>query len=58
MLGLVDRSIACYEEGLKIQIGALGETDPRVGETCRYLAEAHVQAMQFDEAEKLWQADS
>ncbi|CAM8901084.1 unnamed protein product [Rhodiola kirilowii] len=53
MLGLVDRSIACYEEGLKIQIGALGETDPRVGETCRYLAEAHVQAMQFDEAEKL-----
>lgn len=35
MLGLVDRSIECYEEGLKIQIEALGETDPRVGETCR-----------------------
>ncbi|KAK7839433.1 protein kinesin light chain-related 1 [Quercus suber] len=37
MLGQVDRSIACYEEGLKIQIEALGETDPRVGETCRCL---------------------
>ena len=36
MLGLVDRSIACYEEGLKIQIEALGDTDPRVGETCRF----------------------
>lgn len=35
MLGQVDRSIACYEEGLKIQIEVLGETDPRVGETCR-----------------------
>lgn len=35
MLGQVDRSIKCYEEGLKIQIEALGETDPRVGETCR-----------------------
>ncbi|KAK4796458.1 hypothetical protein SAY86_028784 [Trapa natans] len=53
MLGQVDRSIECYEEGLKIQIGALGETDPRVGETCRYLAEAQVQAMQFDKAEEL-----
>ncbi|XP_015896058.2 protein KINESIN LIGHT CHAIN-RELATED 1 [Ziziphus jujuba] len=53
MLGQVDRSISCYEEGLKIQIDALGETDPRVGETSRYLAEAHVQAMQFDRAEEL-----
>lgn len=35
MLGQVDRSISCYEEGLKIQIEALGETDPRVGETSR-----------------------
>lgn len=35
MLGQVDRSIECYEEGLKIQIEALGDTDPRVGETCR-----------------------
>ncbi|XP_030500435.1 protein KINESIN LIGHT CHAIN-RELATED 1 [Cannabis sativa] len=53
MLGQVDRSISCYEEGLKIQIESLGDTDPRVGETSRYLAEAHVQAMQFDRAEEL-----
>ncbi|XP_023512117.1 protein KINESIN LIGHT CHAIN-RELATED 1-like [Cucurbita pepo subsp. pepo] len=53
MLGQIERSIGCYEEGLKIQIEALGETDPRVGETCRYLSEAHVQAMQFDRAEEL-----
>ncbi|XP_059275014.1 protein KINESIN LIGHT CHAIN-RELATED 1-like [Lycium ferocissimum] len=53
MLGQLDRSIECYKDGLKIQIEALGDTDPRVAETCRYLAEAHVQAMQFDEAENL-----
>ncbi|XP_043717141.1 protein KINESIN LIGHT CHAIN-RELATED 1-like [Telopea speciosissima] len=53
MLGQLDKSIACYDAGLKIQMEALGESDPRVAETCRYLAEAHVQGMQFDEAEKL-----
>ncbi|XP_052210247.1 protein KINESIN LIGHT CHAIN-RELATED 1 [Diospyros lotus] len=53
MLGQLDRSIECYKQGLKIQMEALGDTDPRVAETCRYLAEAHVQAMQFDEAENL-----
>ncbi|KAF5460519.1 hypothetical protein F2P56_020383 [Juglans regia] len=53
MLGQVDKSIVSYEEGLKIQIEALGESDPRVGETCRYLSEAHVQAMEFDRAEEL-----
>ncbi|PSR91417.1 Protein KINESIN LIGHT CHAIN-RELATED like [Actinidia chinensis var. chinensis] len=53
MLGQLDRSIDCYKEGLKIQMESLGESDPRVAETCRYLAEAHVQAMQFDEAENL-----
>ncbi|PHT92193.1 hypothetical protein T459_00075 [Capsicum annuum] len=53
MLGQLDRSIECYKDGLKIQMEALGDTDPRVAETCRYLAEAHVQAMQFDEAENL-----
>lgn len=37
MLGQVDRSIGCYEEGLKIQIEALGDKDPRVVETCRFL---------------------
>ncbi|KAJ4825829.1 Protein KINESIN LIGHT CHAIN-RELATED 1 [Turnera subulata] len=53
MLGRLDRSISCYKSGLRIQIEALGDSDPRVAETCRYLAEAYVQAMQFDEAEKL-----
>ncbi|XP_072981301.1 protein KINESIN LIGHT CHAIN-RELATED 1 [Typha angustifolia] len=53
MLGRLDQSIACYAKGLQIQMEALGENDPRVAETCRYLAEAHVQALQFDEAEKL-----
>ncbi|KAG8382538.1 hypothetical protein BUALT_Bualt05G0087800 [Buddleja alternifolia] len=53
MLGQLDRSIESYKEGLKIQMEALGDNDPRVAETCRYLAEAHVQAMQFDDAENL-----
>ncbi|XP_057518951.1 protein KINESIN LIGHT CHAIN-RELATED 1 [Amaranthus tricolor] len=53
MLGQLDKSIECYNNGLKIQIQTLGESDPRVAETCRYLAEAHVQTMQFNEAEKL-----
>ncbi|XVF33140.1 hypothetical protein REPUB_Repub17cG0142700 [Reevesia pubescens] len=53
MMGLLDRSIKCYESGLRIQIEALGFSNPRVAETCRYLAEAHVQAMQFNEAENL-----
>lgn len=35
MLGRVDRAIACYTEGLKTQMQALGDTDPRVVETCR-----------------------
>ncbi|GLU00838.1 hypothetical protein SLE2022_181770 [Rubroshorea leprosula] len=53
MMGQLDCSIMSYESGLKIQIEALGDSDLRVAETCRYLAEAHVQAMQFDEAENL-----
>ncbi|KAF6136183.1 hypothetical protein GIB67_001592 [Kingdonia uniflora] len=69
-LGQLDRSIAAYDAGLKVQMETLGETDPRVAETCstvelpvknlnlsvqngRYLAEAQVQAMQFEEAEIL-----
>ncbi|XP_031103618.1 protein KINESIN LIGHT CHAIN-RELATED 3-like [Ipomoea triloba] len=55
MLGQVENSIICYTTGLGIQRQVLGDNDPRVGETCRYLAEAHVQALQFDEAEKLCQ---
>lgn len=34
-MGLLDRSIWCYESGLKIQVEALGDWDPRVAETCR-----------------------
>lgn len=53
MLGQIENSILCYTAGLEIQRQVLGEKDPRFGDSCRYLAEAHVQAMQFDEAEKL-----
>lgn len=53
MLGQIENSILFYSAGLEIQRQVLGEKDPRFGETCRYLAEAHVQAIQFDEAEKL-----
>ncbi|GAB2289543.1 hypothetical protein Dimus_023853 [Dionaea muscipula] len=55
MLGQLENSILCYTRGLEVQTHVLGEKDPRAGETCRYLAEAHIQAMQFDEAEKLCQ---
>ncbi|KAF8408268.1 hypothetical protein HHK36_007417 [Tetracentron sinense] len=55
MLGQLENSILSYAMGLEVQRQVLGAMDPRVGETCRYLAEAHVQALQFDEAEKLCQ---
>ncbi|XP_062026509.1 protein KINESIN LIGHT CHAIN-RELATED 3 [Rosa rugosa] len=55
MLGQLENSLAHYTTGLEIQKQILGETDPRVGETCRYLAEAHVQALQFEEAQRLCQ---
>lgn len=55
MMGQIENSILCYTAGLEIQRQFLGETDPRVAETCRYVAEAHVQALQFDEAQKLCQ---
>ncbi|XP_047331895.1 protein KINESIN LIGHT CHAIN-RELATED 3-like [Impatiens glandulifera] len=51
MLGQLENSIHCYTTGLEVQKRVLGENDARVGETYRYLAEAHVQALQFDEAE-------
>ncbi|KAK9926892.1 hypothetical protein M0R45_024100 [Rubus argutus] len=55
MLGKLENSLTHYTTGLEIQKQVLGEADPRVGETCRYLAEAHVQALQFDEAQRLCQ---
>ncbi|KAK4264329.1 hypothetical protein QN277_025526 [Acacia crassicarpa] len=55
MLGQLENAVTYYTKGLEVQKQILGETDQRVGETCRYLAEAHVQALQFDEAERLCQ---
>lgn len=55
MLGQLENSTHCYKLGLEVQRQVIGEMDPRVAETCRYLAEAHVQALQFDEAEKYCQ---
>ncbi|KAJ4829081.1 Protein KINESIN LIGHT CHAIN-RELATED 3 [Turnera subulata] len=55
MLGQLENATRCYTTGLEVQKQVLGDTDPRVGETCRYLAEAHVQALQFDEAQKVCQ---
>ncbi|MCO5580455.1 hypothetical protein L7F22_034323 [Adiantum nelumboides] len=55
LTGKGEESLAAYCTGLEVQRGALGEKDPRVGETCRYLAEAHAQALQFDKAEQLCQ---
>uniref|UniRef100_A0A2P2JRZ2 Kinesin light chain n=1 Tax=Rhizophora mucronata TaxID=61149 RepID=A0A2P2JRZ2_RHIMU len=55
MLGQLENSTKCYTTGLDVQKQVLGDVDPRVGDTCRYLAEAHVQALQFDEAERFCQ---
>ncbi|CAK7328931.1 unnamed protein product [Dovyalis caffra] len=55
MLGQLENSTNCYSTGVEVQKEVLGETDPRVGETCRYLAEAHVQALQFDDAQRVCQ---
>lgn len=55
MLGQLENSIMCYTKGLEVQRMVLGVTDPRVGETCRYVAEANFQALRFDEAERLCQ---
>ena len=55
MLGQLENSIICYNKGLEVQRKVLGATDPRVGETCRYVAEANFQALHFDEAERLCQ---
>ncbi|MED6106010.1 Protein KINESIN LIGHT CHAIN-RELATED 3 [Stylosanthes scabra] len=55
MLGQIKNAISYYSAGLELQEHVLGDTDPRVGETCRYVAEANVQAFQLDEAERLCQ---
>ncbi|XP_071693162.1 protein KINESIN LIGHT CHAIN-RELATED 2-like [Rutidosis leptorrhynchoides] len=55
MIGNYENSILCYTAGLEIQRQVLGETDARFAETCRYVAEAHVQGLQFDDAKRLTQ---
>ncbi|XP_028778591.1 protein KINESIN LIGHT CHAIN-RELATED 2 isoform X2 [Neltuma alba] len=55
MMGHMENSISFYTQGLKIQTQALGETDPRLGDTFRYVAEAHFEALQFEEAKYLCQ---
>ncbi|KAH7372489.1 hypothetical protein KP509_17G006700 [Ceratopteris richardii] len=55
LLGRGDDALAAYHVGLEVQKKALGEMHPHVGETCRYVAEAHTQAMQFDKAKELCQ---
>ncbi|KAK4272097.1 hypothetical protein QN277_020696 [Acacia crassicarpa] len=55
MMGHMENSIFFYTQGLKIQTQSLGETDPRLGDTCRYVAEAHFEALQFEEAKYLCQ---
>lgn len=55
MLSQIENAIVWYTTGLEIQMRVLGDNDPRFGETCRYVSEAHVQILQFDEAEKLCQ---
>ncbi|XP_076959569.1 protein KINESIN LIGHT CHAIN-RELATED 3-like [Bidens hawaiensis] len=51
MLGQLEHSLKCYTLGLEVQREVLGDSDPRIGETCRYLSEAYVQALDFNKAE-------
>ncbi|KAL2943207.1 Protein KINESIN LIGHT CHAIN-RELATED 2 [Bienertia sinuspersici] len=53
--GDIEKAIDFYKVGLEIQKEVLGDKDTRFGETCRYVAEAYIQAFEFDEAEKLCQ---
>eukprot|EP00250_Pteridium_aquilinum_P035362 c9249_g1_i1 orf=341-2356(+) len=50
--GQYDNALACYRTAYHIQSDALGEMDPQVGETCSYLAEAYLKALQFKQAEE------
>lgn len=53
MLGQYENALKSYHEGLRIQKQVLGDMDRRVADTCRYIAESHLQVMQFAEAEEL-----
>ncbi|KAH7289634.1 hypothetical protein KP509_30G012300 [Ceratopteris richardii] len=50
--GQLDSALSCYKTAYRVQKDALGEMDPQVGETCSYLAEANLKALQFQQAEE------
>lgn len=52
-VGKLAPSLQSYHRALDIQKSILGEFDTRVAETCTYIAEAHVQALEFLEAREL-----
>ncbi|GLJ19477.1 hypothetical protein SUGI_0351700 [Cryptomeria japonica] len=53
LVGQYENALNSYHAGLEIQKLVLGVMDPQVSETCRYIAESHLQVMQFAEAEEL-----
>lgn len=53
LLGKQSAALDSYHRALRVQKAMLGDLDPRVGETCHYIAEAHLQALDFDKAEAL-----
>jgi tetratricopeptide (TPR) repeat protein len=43
LLGKQSAALDSYHRALRVQKAMLGDLDPRVGETCHYIAEAHLQ---------------
>jgi len=43
LLGKQSAALESYHRALRVQKAMLGDLDPRVGETCHYIAEAHLQ---------------
>ena len=43
LLGKQSAALDSYHRALRVQKAMLGDMDPRVGETCHYIAEAHLQ---------------
>lgn len=50
--GQHDSALTCYKTAYQVQRDALGDMDPQVGETCSYLAEAYLKALQFQQAKE------
>ncbi|XP_002976401.2 protein KINESIN LIGHT CHAIN-RELATED 1 [Selaginella moellendorffii] len=53
LMGRHPESLQAYHTALDLQKKAVGDRDPGVAQTCRYLAEAHLQNLEFDEAEAM-----